>query len=80
MLIRKFRSLLFRHGEIHQQIETEQQRPQPDTMRLLKLKRLRLAVKDELRRVGDVMARRDAVRLAPVMAAKRSGARPAMEQ
>lgn len=72
MTIRKFRSLLFRHGEIHQKIEAEQRRPQPDTIRLLKLKRLRLAIKDELRRISRAMSRQDETRLIPVLAAQRA--------
>lgn len=80
MLIRKFRSLLFRHGEIHREIESEQQRPQPDTIRLLKLKRLRLALKDEMRKLDYALARRDHARLMPVVAARRNTTtRPMME-
>lgn len=79
MLIRKFRSLLFRHGEIHREIESEQQRPQPDTIRLLKLKRLRLAIKDEMLRLDHALLRRDEARLMPVMAARRSNPQPMQE-
>ena len=71
MLMRKFRSLLFRHGEIQHQIEAEQSRPNPDTMRLLKLKRLRLAIKDQLAKIGRAIARRDETSLAPVVAQRR---------
>lgn len=79
MLIRKFRSLLFRHGEIHREIESEQQRPQPDTIRLLKLKRLRLAIKDEMLRLDHALMRRDEARLMPVMAARRNSPQPMQE-
>ena len=71
MSIRKFRSLLFRHGEIHQRIEAEQQRPHPDAMRLLRLKRLRLALKDQLRKIADAMEQGDARGLVPATAGAR---------
>ena len=76
MFSKKFRSLLFRYGEIHEQIETEQRRPKPDTVRLLRLKRLRLAIKDGLRTLSDSMARHHAARLAPANAAQQSLQQP----
>jgi hypothetical protein len=75
MLMRKFRALLFRHGVIHQAIEAEQQRPSPDSIKLLRLKRLRLSLKDQLHRLAATIERADQARLAPVRAAQR---RPGM--
>jgi hypothetical protein len=75
MLMRKFRALLFRHGVIHQAIEAEQQRPSPDSIKLLRLKRLRLALKDRLHRLASAMERTDEARLAPIRAVQR---RPGM--
>lgn len=68
MLMRRFRALLFRHGVIHQAIEVEQQRSRPDGIRLLKLKRLRLALKHQLHRIASAMERADQAQLEPVRA------------
>jgi hypothetical protein len=75
MFMRKFRTLLFRHGIIHNAIEAEQQRPSPDSIKLLRLKRLRLALKDQMHRLASATERADDLRLAPIRAVQR---RPGM--
>ena len=51
MSVQHFRSLLFKSTQIQQEIEKEQNRRLPDWMRLLKLKKLRLAIKDRLQEI-----------------------------
>lgn len=70
MLTRKFRALLFRHGVIDQAIQTEQQRTRPDSIKLLRLKRLRLALKDQLHRIASGMRRTDQAQQEPVGAVR----------
>lgn len=72
MLMRKSRALLFRHGVVHREIEAEQQRTRPDSIKLLRLKRLRLALKDQLHRIASAMERSDQARLQPVRAVQRT--------
>ena len=55
MLIRRFTTLLFRHGMIQNQIDAEHRAPKPDAIRLFRLKRLRLVLKDSLRRIARMM-------------------------
>jgi len=45
-------SLFYKLAKIQTAIEAEQQRPKPDWMRLLRLKRLRLVMKDTLARLA----------------------------
>ena len=52
MLIRRFTTLLFRHGMIQKQIEAEQGAPRPDAIRLFRLKRLRLVLKRSMRKIA----------------------------
>lgn len=47
------RSLLMRTARIQKEIDNEQGRKHPDWIRLLKLKKLRLVLKDRLARLGD---------------------------
>ncbi len=68
ILTRKFRALLFRHGVIDQAIQTEQQRTRPDSIKLLRLKRLRLALKDQLHRIASAMRRADQAQQEPAKA------------
>lgn len=51
MSFRHFKSLLFKSMQIEIQIEREQKRPWPDWIRLLKLKKLRLMIKDRLQKM-----------------------------
>jgi len=55
MLRRRFRSLLFRHGLIQSKIDAEQISPKPDTIRLFRLKRLRLLLQDRMRRIARTL-------------------------
>ena len=48
MSARRFESLVYQSATISNEIEKEQKRPRPDWMRLLRLKKLRLAIKDKL--------------------------------
>lgn len=51
MSVQHFKSLLFKSARIQEEIEREHSRRWPDWMRLLKLKKLRLAIKDRLARL-----------------------------
>jgi uncharacterized protein YdcH (DUF465 family) len=51
MSVQLFTSLLMRSATIQQKIEDEQRRRWPDGLKLLKLKKLRLAIKDRLLRL-----------------------------
>ena len=51
MSVQHFKSLLFRSSQLQQEIEKEQSRRLPDWMRLLKLKKLRLAIKDRIEQI-----------------------------
>lgn len=51
MSVQHFKSLLFKSAQIQQEIEREHQRRWTDWMRLLKLKKLRLAIKDRMERI-----------------------------
>ena len=64
MSFKYLQSLLFKSASIQHAIEREQRAPRPDWMRLLQLKKLRLAIKDKLYRLGIAPAGN--VRLAPV--------------
>jgi len=55
MSARYLRSLLFKTARIQEEIEREQKAHRPDWIRLLRLKKLRLAVKD---RIQQLLARR----------------------
>lgn len=68
MSVQHFKSLLFKSAQIQQEIEKEQSRHLPDWLRLLKLKKLRLAIKDrlqEITRQGE--STRSARRMQPIM-------------
>jgi len=52
MMIRRLKTLLFRHGQIQKQIDAEQSAPRPDAIRLIRLKRLKLALKDSMCRIA----------------------------
>lgn len=54
-------ALRSRHARINTEILVEQQRPLPDSLLLLSLKRVRLQIKDELRQL-EILARRPARR------------------
>jgi uncharacterized protein YdcH (DUF465 family) len=51
-----FRSLLYRHGELQIEIDRELRAASPDWMRVLKLKKLRLSLKDRLHRLARAAA------------------------
>lgn len=51
MSVRYFKSLLFKSARIQQEIEREQVKSWPDRWRLIKLKKIRLAIKDRMERV-----------------------------
>ena len=55
MLTKRFKTLLFRHGLIQKQIDAEQSAPMPDPIRLFRLKRLRLALKDSMQRIAQAL-------------------------
>ena len=62
-------ALRSRHARINTEIMVEQPRPLPDSLHLLSLKRIRLQIKDELRRL-ETLARRPARKVRPTKAAK----------
>jgi hypothetical protein len=51
MSLKLFKSLLFRASLLQRKIEDEYKRPRPDSLKLLKLKKIRLAIKDRLQRL-----------------------------
>lgn len=51
MSTRFFKSLLLRSASLQREIEAEYARPKPDSLRLLRLKKLKLLVKDRLHRL-----------------------------
>ena len=55
MQTQRLKALLFRHGVIQQQIDAEQRGPRPDPIRLFRLKRLRLALKDSMRTLARAL-------------------------
>lgn len=48
MSVQHFKSLLFKSALIQEEIVKENRRRWPDSMRLLKLKKMRLAIKDRM--------------------------------
>lgn len=66
MSVRLFKSLLFKSTRIQQEIEREQARTWPDRWRLLKLKKIRLAIKDRMERVIQYGMTGEKTRLKPV--------------
>ena len=54
MSVRLFKSLLFKSAQIQQEIEQERQSRVPDSFRLLKLKKIRLSIKDRLQRLLEM--------------------------
>lgn len=56
MSARLFQSLLYKATQIQREIEREHQRRWPDSLRLLKLKKIRLVIKDRLQRMVGVHA------------------------
>lgn len=54
MSVRLFKSLLYKSTQIQQEIEQEHQSVWPDRFRLLKLKKIRLSIKDRLQRLIEM--------------------------
>lgn len=52
MSVQHFKSLLFKSAQIQEEIEREHKRRLPNWMLLLKLKKIRLAIKDRMERVA----------------------------
>jgi len=71
MHLRQFKALLFRHGVVQSEIDAEQSAPRPDPFRLLKLKRLRLSLKDRMHRLASELATHSEFGAVPVRAARR---------
>lgn len=51
MSVKYIKSLLFKSAHIQREIEKEQSNRWPDRLRLLRLKKVRLAIKDRLERI-----------------------------
>lgn len=51
MSFKYFKSLLFKSAQIQHEIDKEQGRRWPDSLRLIKLKKIRLAIKDRMERI-----------------------------
>ena len=66
MSVKLFKSLLFKSTRIQKEIEREQARPWPDRWRLLKLKKIRLVIKDRMERVIQYGMTGQSARLQPV--------------
>jgi hypothetical protein len=62
------KSLINRRARLQRDIEREQAAAQPDTLRLMQLKRLRLMLKDRIAHLARYI---DGPRLAPVAALRR---------
>ncbi len=74
MSVKFFKSLLFKSAQIQTEIEREQNRVWPDWMRLLKLKKIRLSIKDKMLRLAR--SRADAAayfRFSPIYIRVRKG-------
>ena len=54
MSVRLFKSLLYKSTQIQQEIEQEHKRLWPDRFRLLRLKKIRLSIKDRLQRMLEM--------------------------
>lgn len=54
MSVKRFKALTDRYFKIEKQIEREQSIRRPDWLRLLRLKKLRLMVKDQLYRLAKI--------------------------
>jgi uncharacterized protein YdcH (DUF465 family) len=67
MSVQHFKSLLYKSTQIQKAIEKEQSRRLPDWMFLLKLKKLRLAIKDRLQEIVRQGSPRSPGRAQPVM-------------
>jgi len=52
MSLKHFKSMLMKSAQIQRAIEHEQQRRWPDWIRLLRLKKVRLAIKDRIMRLA----------------------------
>jgi uncharacterized protein YdcH (DUF465 family) len=48
MSARRFKSLLYKSSKLQAQIAKEQKRPKPDWLRLCRMKKLRLTMKDKM--------------------------------
>ena len=57
MSVKYFRSLLYKSSQIQNEIEKEQKRRIPDWMRLLKLKKIRLSIKNKLVKIARDQSR-----------------------
>ena len=51
MTIQLLKSLLFKSARVQREIENEQRQKSPDRFKLLRLKKIRLAIKDRLNRM-----------------------------
>ena len=54
-LRQRLESLETRHADLETRIEAEMTRPMPDLLRIQKLKRLKLRVKDEIESISGVL-------------------------
>ena len=71
MHLRQFKALLFRHSVVQSEIDAEQSAPRPDPFRLLRLKRLRLSLKDRMQRLATELATHNEFGAVPVRAVRR---------
>lgn len=74
MSVRLFKSLLYKSAQIQQEIEREYQSRWPDRFRLLKLKKIRLSIKDRLQRILEIhqdTMRESTLELQPIRIKKR---------
>lgn len=62
MSVQHFKSLLFKSAQIQEQIDQEHKRRSPDWLRLLKLKKLRLLMKDKMQRLA-IKAREEKIKM-----------------
>lgn len=80
MNIRHLRALLFRHGMVQKQIDAEQSAPRPDPFRLLRLKRLRLSLKDRMHRLTEGFTKDARQIVVPIQTARRQPFRSSLSR
>lgn len=72
MLKRQFRKLRLQHSAISKEIEAEQNAVRPDRVKLLRLKRIRLALMDHMKRLVAKISDQELQRLTPLYGAQRA--------
>ncbi len=56
-MISRLKALRNRHGIIQSRIQREEMRPQPCSIRIMSMKRIRLRLREEIHKVEDMLMR-----------------------